>query len=112
MCLIHHMEIKAAPRNRLGSPPGLLDCRADFAIPMSRVLSGCGPGIRYMSSWSRQELSLLGESCSLQHMSMEHEGYPSLLCLIHVKAQLTLGQDVQSKSSLLHQPCGPQGILF
>lgn len=54
----------------------------------------------------------MGESCRLQHMSMEHKGYSSLLFLIHVKAQLTLEQDVQSKSSLLHQPCGPQGILF
>lgn len=56
--------------------PQLSDCRADFAIPMSTVLT---TGIGYMGSQARQALDLTGAPCSLQRVSMGHERHVLIL---------------------------------
>lgn len=107
MCLIHHVEIKAGPRKRLGVLPGLQT--AGPTSPSLRILSS--PAVTEAPGPSSSPWKLLTD---LSVCPPDTRGILPLLFLTRVKAQLVctqrslLRQDVWSGSCLLCQPFSPQ----
>lgn len=101
------------------SPPGLPDCRADFAIPGSTILTSSGQGAGHTGSWARQAFGPTREL--LEAFPLWSRGTRGILSFsvfnirqspASVDTVLAAGWDVWSRSCLLCQPYSPRAFYF